>query len=49
MNSAKFASLAFECLDGQLSSKQLMPKPNPVGVDDITLAIIGNLLNPPLS
>ena len=46
MNSAKLIFARLECLIGQLAPKQLVPEPNAIGIDDITLAVIGDLLNP---
>jgi hypothetical protein len=45
----EFAQIRFARLErsiGQLSPKQLVPQPNSIGVDDIGLAVICDLLDP---
>ena len=41
----RFARL--ECRIGQLAAKQLVPQPNAIGIDDIALTVVGDVLNSP--
>jgi len=48
----EFAKILFAELKldrGQLAPKQLVPQPNAIGVDDIALTVIGDVLNSALS
>ncbi len=45
---AQIRLACLECIIGQLAPKQLVPQPNAIGVDDISFAIVGDLIDLPI-